>query len=412
MPPETTAARDRRLLAWLGCGLLAGGMPVHEVEEDVREVAEELGHPRVQVACTPTAITLSLTSGEPATFERVEGGLRLDQLAGVSRLQAGLRSGHISIDDALAKLATLRAQRHRYPHGGLLAGGILSGAGIALVLAPSWPSVLFAALIAPWTIALILLAPRSTLVRTLMPFFAAFIAATIAFLAARHGLVSAPLWTMVAPIAVLLPGATIVTGLTELAAGSMLAGTARLGHGTTQLLLFALGLGAAVVLLRVPLVDLDPTRPADLGWWAPVVGVVAVTIAISLMESVSIAMMPWLLATILATFLAMSAGNALSEAAWVGAFLGAAAASLVSSVVEFLRPQLPRVIAFLPSFWLLVPGSLGLVSLTRIQVAPEAAIGAVGGVTIIVAAIALGVIVGASLARPLRQVARRVSDDP
>src|SRR5699024_17881 len=99
---------------------------------------------------------------------------------------------------------------------------------------------------------------------------------------------------------------------------------------------------------------------------------------------------------------AMSAGNALSQAPWVGAFLGAAAASLVSTVIEFLRPQLPRVIAFLPSFWLLVPGSLGLVSLTRIEVAPDAAIGAVGGVTVIVAAIALGVVVGASLAAPLR----------
>src|SRR5699024_7029055 len=193
-----------------------------------------------------------------------------------------------------------------------------------------------------------------------------FLAAVVAFGGAQLGLVSSPLWTMIAPIAVLLPGALIVTGLSELAAGSMMAGTARLGHGTTQLLLFALGLGAAVVLLRVPVSDLDPTRPADLGWWAPLLGLVVVTLAISLMESVPVTMVPWLLVTIVGTFLAMSAGNALSQAPWVGAFLGAAAASLVSTVIEFLRPQLPRVIAFLPSFWLLVPGSLGLVSLTRI----------------------------------------------
>jgi uncharacterized membrane protein YjjB (DUF3815 family) len=188
----------------------------------------------------------------------------------------------------------------------------------------------------------------------------------------------------------------------------MLAGTARLGHGTTQLLLFGLGLGAAVVLLRVPVEDLDPARPADLGWWAPLLGVVIVTIAISLMESVPISMVPWLLVTILATFLALSAGNLLSEAPWLGAFLGATAASLVATVVEFLRPQVPRVVAFLPSFWLLVPGSLGLVSVTQIEVAPNTAIGAVGGVTVVVAAIALGVIVGASLARPLRSVARGI----
>lgn len=408
MTPEPPDVRTRRLLAWLGCGLLAGGMPVHEAEEDVREVAHALGHYRVQVACSPNATQLALASGEAATLERVEGGVRLDQLAEVSVLQAGLRTGAISVDDALRRLGALRSQPHRYPRGGLLAGGILSAVGIALVLAPAWSSVLFAALIAPWTVALMVLAGKSTLVRTLMAFFAAFMASIIAFLAAQQGLVAAPLWTLIAPIAVLLPGATIVTGLTELAAGSMIAGTARLGHGTTQLLLFALGLGAAVALLRVPAEQLNPTRPDELGWWAPLVGVVLVTIAISLMESVSITMVPWLLATILATFLAMSAGNAWSDAPWVGAFLGAGAASLVATVVEFLRPQLPRVIAFLPSFWLLVPGSLGLVSLTRIEVAPDAAIGAVGGVVVIVAAIALGIVVGASLARPLRAVARRV----
>ncbi|MCK0110583.1 threonine/serine exporter family protein [Ornithinimicrobium sp. F0845] len=406
MPAETDETRTRRLLAWLGCGLLAGGMPVHEAEEDVRAVAAALGHPRTQVACSPNAITLSLASGEPATLERVEGGLRLDQLAEVSVLQAGLRTRTITVEDALAKMSTLRAQPHRYAHGGLLGGGLLAAVGIALVLAPSWPSVLFAALIAPWTVTLMVFSGRSALVRTLMPFFAAFIAAMIAFLAAGQGLVSSPLWTLVAPIAVLLPGALIVTGLTELAAGSMMAGTARLGYGATQLLLFALGMGAAVVLLRVPPEEIDLTRP--LGWWAPVVGVVIVTIAISLMESVSISMVPWLLATILATFLALTAGNALSDAPWLGAFLGATAASLVATVVEFLRPQLPRVIAFLPSFWLLVPGSLGLVSLTRIEVAPDTAIGALGGVVIIVAAIALGIVVGAALARPMRSVARRV----
>lgn len=400
--------RSRRLLGWLGAGLLAGGMPVHEVEEDVHEAAEALGYRTAQVACSPTGITLALTSGGPATFEQVDGGLRLDQLAEVSAVHAGLRTGETTPEDALAHLATLRQQPHRYALTGLFGGGILSGVGIALVLAPNWPSVLFAALLAPVTILLLVLAGSSRMVQTLMPFFAAFIVASAAFLLASQGLVPAPLWTLVAPIAVILPGATIVTGLTELAAGSMVAGTSRLAHGTTRMLLFALGVGAAVVLWQVPVDQLDPTRPVELGWWAPLLGVVVVTVAISLLESVPVGLAPWLLLTVLATYLAQAAGLNLSGAAWAGAFLGAAAASLVATVVEFLRPQLPRVVAFLPSFWLLVPGSLGLVSVSQVEVAPDAAIGAVGGVTVIITAIALGIVVGASLARPLRAVARRI----
>lgn len=404
---EPTDGRDRRLLAWLGAGLLAGGIPAQEVEQDVRLVAAGLGHPGAQVACLPRGVHVALASGRPSTYEQVEGGLRLDQLADVSAVLAGVRSGRLTPDDALARLATLRGQAHRYAIPGLLVGGVLSGVGIALVLAPAWPSVAFSALFAPLTVGLILVAARSRALATLMPLFAAFITATAAFWGAGAGLVEAPLWTLVAPIAVILPGATIVTGLVELAAGSMVAGTSRVAHGSVQLLLFALGVGAAAALLGVPADHLDPARPVELGWWAPPLGVVVVTVAIALMESLRPSAVPWLLATALATYLAQLLGQGLADARWAGAFLGAVAAIIVATVVEFLRPALPRSVAFLPSFWLLVPGSFGLVSVTQLEVAPDVAVGAVLAVTLVITAIALGVVVGASLASPLRHIARR-----
>ena len=256
--PGTHPERDRRLLAWLGAGLLAGGIPTHEVEADLRALASTLGHPRAQVACLPRGVWVTLSAGQPSTFEAVEGGLRLEQLADGSALLAGLRAGRLTPDEALASLAMLRSQPHRYRVPGLAAGGVLSGVGIALVLAPAWPSVVFAALLAPVTVVLMLLSGRNRTISTLTPLLAAFVTALVAFSAASAGWVSAPLWTLVAPIAVLLPGATIVTGLVELAAGSMVGGTSRLGHGTVQLLLFALGVGAAVALLDVPGGDMHP----------------------------------------------------------------------------------------------------------------------------------------------------------
>lgn len=405
---ETLEERDRRLLAWLGAGLLAGGMPVHEAEEDVREAALALGHPEVEVGCFPTALHVALAPGRAATFEKVEGGLRLDQLADVSAIHAGLRTGRTDAEAALEHLASLRGQPHRYPRIGLPLGGILSAAGIALVLAPAWSSLLFAVLLAPVTVALILLAGRHPTVRTLVPLAAAFATAAAACWAHAQGLVDAPLWTLVAPIAVLLPGATIVTGLTELAAGSMVAGTARLGHGTTQMLLFALGVGGAVALQRVPVEVLQQPRPDALGWSAPLVGVVLVTVAIALMEALPLRSMPWLLVTVLGTYLGQLLGHELLGARWAGAFVGAVVASLGATLVEFLRPQLPRAVAFLPCFWLLVPGSLGLISVAQIEVGAGAAVQAVVDVTVVIVAIALGVMVGAALARPLRLVARRL----
>ena len=401
-------ARDRQLLAWMGAGLLAGGMPVHEVEDDVRDLASALGHRRAQVACSPTGLMVSLRSGEPATFEQVDGGLRLDQLADVLALRSALASGRSTPEDALDQLARLRAQPHRYRTSGFVGGGVLSGVGIGLILAPAPASFLFTVVVAPLTPLFLLLAGRGRALRTLTPFLAGFAVAVLAFLAAGQGWLDAPLLTLVAPIAVLLPGALIVTGLTELAAGAMVAGSSRLAFGLVQLLLFVLGVGAALALVGGPEGLLDTTSPVSPGWWAPLVGLAVVTVAIALLESVPVRQLPWLAGAILATFTAQALTLTVTDERWAGAFVGGAVAALASTLLEYVRPELPRMVAFLPSFWLLVPGSLGLISMAQFEVGPGEAAIAVADVVVVVAAIALGVIVGAALAAPLRRLARQL----
>ncbi|KRE39336.1 hypothetical protein ASG73_03130 [Janibacter sp. Soil728] len=409
-PPQLTEPQQtRRLLAWLGSGLLAGGMPVHEVEEDVREAAAALGHDSIEVAASPTGMWVTLSSGEASTFESVDGGVRLDQLAEVTAVHAALTAGTLPAAEALQRLSVLRQHPHRYPAYGLPLGTFLVATGIALVLAPTWSSIAFAAVISQVVAGLMALSGRTLLVGPLLPFLAAFASSVAAFALADQGLIDAPLWTLVPPIAVLLPGSLIVTGLTELSAGAMMAGTGRLAFGGTQMLLATLGVGAAVAVLGVPLSLIDGERPDALGWWAPLIGLVIIAVGISLLESVPPSLVPALLITVVATFIAQSLGNLTGQGAWVGAFLGACAASLTATLVEFVRPQVPRVVAFLPSFWLLVPGALGLVSVAQIESSPTAGVIAVAEVLVIVASIALGVLVGAGLAHPLRSVVTRLS---
>lgn len=409
-PPQPDEAQQtRRLLAWMGSGLLAGGMPVHEVEEDVREAAAALGHDGIEVAASPTGLWVTLASGEPATFEAVDGGVRLDQLAEVTAVHAALTAGILPAAEALQRLSVLRQRPHRYPAYGVPLGSFLVAVGIALVLAPAWSSIVFAAVISQVVAGLVLLGGRTLFVGPLLPFLAAFTSSAAAFALAERGLVDAPLWTLVPPIAVLLPGSLIVTGLTELSAGAMMAGTGRLAYGGTQMLLAALGVGAAVAVLGVPLSSLDGARPEGLGWWVALVGLVLIAVGITLLESVPPSLVPALLVTVLATFVAQSIGNLAGEGPWVGAFVGACAASLTATLIEFVRPQVPRVVAFLPSFWLLVPGSLGLVSVAQIESSPTAGVLAAVEVLVIVASIALGVLVGAGLAHPLRSMTTRLS---
>src|SRR5699024_2096106 len=113
----------------------------------------------------------------------------------------------------------------------------------------------------------------------------------------------------------------IVTGLTELSAGSMVAGTSRLAYGATQLLLATLGVGAAVAALGVPLSRINGERPDELGLWAPLLGLLLIAVGISLLESVPPSLVPALLVTILATVVAQELGRATGQGAWLGAFL-------------------------------------------------------------------------------------------
>ena len=104
------------------------------------------------------------------------------------------------------------------------------------------------------------------------------------------------------------------------------------------------------------------------------------------------------------TFLAQSAGQELYGAP-LGGFAGGLTAALGAALVK--RPGgPPSLVVFLPSFWLLVPGSLGLIGTT--QLAADTGDGfatALGAVAVIVA-IALGVLVGSAVGARLSTAAK------
>ena len=75
-------------------------------------------------------------------------------------------------------------------------------------------------------------------------------------------------------------------------------------------------------------------------------------------------------------------------------------------------PNLPRLVVSLPSFWLLVPGSLGLLSATQLALDPGGAAATAVGVLAVVTAIALGLLVGAAIAQSVRGVLRRARRRP
>ncbi len=400
-PVQDGELASRRLLAYLGTAMIATGAPAHEVEQELCELGRHLGHPDVQVAAGATGITLALHSGAPATYESVNGPLRLDQGADVRRLRQRLLTDEITPQGAEAVLLGLRSKRPPYPGWVASLGYVAISAGIALILQPGWANVLTAALGGVLVVGVLQTAGRRPALAALVPTVAALLVGLLVFATADAGWLDGPLRTALPPLAVLLPGALLVTGLSELAAGHMVAGASRLLYGLVQLVLFALGLSAAAAILSTPADELRNIRVDSPGWWVAPLGLVVILVGIAALEGVSVGQAPWVGLVLVGTFLAQLAGQQLGSAP-LGAFLGALAASFGASLVELVRPELPRLVVFMPSFWLLVPGSLGLIGVSQV---------ATGGATSwydvvsVVGAIAVGLMLGTTV-RAIRRTGR------
>jgi uncharacterized membrane protein YjjP (DUF1212 family) len=397
----------RALLARLGAAMVATGQPVSDVEDELARVSAALGYPDVQIGASPTGVILNLASGAASTFEGVNGGLRLDQSAEVRAICHRLLLSTVTVSEASEELLNLRNRPPRYPEWLANLGWIAIAVGIALILQPGGANVAFAAVGAVVVVALFRLGQRYSLIATLLPTLAAFLLACGVFAAANAELLDGPLRTLLPPLAVLLPGALIVTAMSELAAGDMVAGTSRLAFGLVQLLLFTLGIVAASHVVAVPAGELTNIRVDTLGWWAAPLGLILISVGIGVLESPPVRLLPWITVVLVLAFAAQSFGQHVGGAV-LGSFLGAVAASLGSSLVEAVRPNLPRLVVFLPAFWLLVPGSLGLLSATALIANAYGGGANAAGVASVVCAIAVGLLVGAAVSRSFGGALRRV----
>ena len=396
----------RRLLVHLGTAILATGAPVHEVEDEVRELGSHLGYADVQVAAAATGLTLSLRSGAVATVETVRGPLRLDQGVDVRLVRHRLITGQITPADADQVLLGLRSKRSPYPGWASSSGYVAVSTGIALILQPGGANVAAAAVGGLLVVGLLQVAGRLPAFASLVPTVAAFLVGLEVFAAAQVGLLDGPLRTVLPALAVLLPGALLVTGLSELAAGHMVAGSSRLLYGTVQLVLFTLGLTAATAALGTPASRLDNVRVDSPGWWAAPLGLIVILGGIAALEGVRLAQLPWVGVVLGLTFAAQLGGQLTGSVA-LGAFLGALLASFGATLVELVRPEIPRLVVFMPSFWLLVPGSLGLIGVSQVVIAHGSGGGAYEVVTTI-GAIAVGLMLGTSLTGTARSAVRRL----
>lgn len=407
---ETSEHELLSFLASLGAALGAIGETVDAVELRLAAVARAYGLHDARFSVFPTSLLLTLGRGRAATIEpttRLSATPRLDQIAAVHRLAEQAERGAVAPADGITRLEEIRQARSRFGTVTSVLGYAILTIGIALILHPAPSDVAAAALLGALVGILRRLAAGRRTVETLLPFLAAFCVAGLTALAVEHDVTDPGLRAIIASLVVFIPGVALTTAFLELAEGQMISGSSRLVWGGTQLGLLAFGIVAGIGAVGVPASRAFSSDDPVLGPWAPWLGVLVFAIGVTVAHSAPTGALASLLVVLYAAWAGQVVGNALFGG-YVSGFVGAMVMTVVAYLLARLPSTMPVYAMFLPGFWLLVPGALGLIGLTTLVATPEAASsGDILAVVGSIAAVALGVLCGVELHRWLIGAGRR-----
>ena len=403
MRAQTPAADADVLLEFLfrlGQAYLACGEQTAKVELTLRRIATANRMRRARVVLFPTAVFITLHDGEQERVTLAEGpsdSFRLDQIADVYELGSAAEAGAISPAMGLERLNEIRRKGARFGKAGVIVGHAILSIGVAIVLAPTFPSIVATAVLGAIVGILKVFNQNRPLFAVPVPVVAAMLVSTLVFVAVEKGFPVDPLHVLVPPLVTFLPGAVLTLGMVDLAYGDMVSGSSRLIAGFVQLVLLAFGLVAgAMVVGYTPYNLLDAVSPVVDAPWIPWAGVIVFGLGSYLHFSAPRRSLGWTLILLLLTFGAQQMGSVVIGAG-MGGFFGMLVATPLSYLIHMRFRGPPAMVTFLPSFWLLVPGALGLLSTARILSDRDAGIDGLIAVVFLFTSIALGTLMGASV---------------
>lgn len=402
----TPERRDaERFLLRLARALHESGAPSHRIEEAMAILAPRLGI-EGRFFSTPTSIFVSFGSEEESrtTLLRVEpSGVDLERMVRVDEVIADVHADRLGMPEATAALDALAVRPPRYGSALTIAAFGLAAATVARFLGGGLHEVAAATLVGAQTGGFAVLAARHRDAARVLEWIASFAAAAAAV---GWALVFTPLVPAIAAVAgliVLLPGLTLTVALTELATRHLVSGTARLAGAALTFL--AIGFGLAL--------------GARLG---PLVGAAAVAVPVAPLpgwtEALALALSPLALTVlfrarpkdgfVIAVAGAVAYGTQRVAGAVAGPEIGMLVAAFATGLVGNLHARVnhrPAAVAIVPSLILLVPGSLGVRSVSAL-VAKDVVPGIEALFTLVVlaAALAAGILLANFVTPPKRSL--------
>lgn len=367
LPPVSSNADPRiAFILNLGRALHTSGYSADRLEEALSLASDRLGLIG-QYFSTPTSIMASFgPQDDQRTFmSRVEpAGSDLGKLARVDQVTRDVLGGRLTPSEGTAAIAAVESMPPAYgPWITTLAFGLVSGSGARFLGGGTTEVALGIAV--GLVIGLLALAAASHpgLGRVFEP-VAAFTASLIIATAAAAGMHVSALTATLAGVIVLIPGLTLTTAITELSSRHLASGTARLAGAMVLLLGIAFGIALGAKLVSLVAGSVPQLAPVPLPGWTILVPLVVAPLAFVVLLHAE-----WrdagyiLIAGALAFLGAWFGGRYLGPE--LGAFGGALMTGIGSRWYSRITNR-PSTITLVPGLLLLVPGSIGLRSLTSL----------------------------------------------
>ncbi|MGO4258002.1 threonine/serine ThrE exporter family protein [Marmoricola sp. RAF53] len=396
--PDQPPAAVLDLLRRLGVALCQSGEAVDRVGRILEDVAAAYDARQVRFFVLPTGVFVRLQIGESATIDFSPGSvdqLRLDQIDALYRLVDLIRRRRVDVRGASTELDRILASRPRFGPLVAIAGTAVLTLGLGLLLnptasaVPAYPALgVLVGIMAWW-------AARSEALALVLTVSTAFVVSWAAFEFAQPLLNANALDLVIPSLVTLLPGATLTIATVELSSGSIMSGSTRLVFGLERLLLLAFGIAMGAQLAGTAGAVTGSAAP--LGPWAPWLGVLLLGFGHFYASSAPSSALVWLLLVLsLAYGVQVVSGEILGSLA--SCFVAGAVIVPVAYTVQERAGGPPAQVTFLPAFWLLVPGALGLEGVTEILSEGQAAgIADFLNALLSIVAIAIGVLVGSAV---------------
>jgi uncharacterized membrane protein YjjP (DUF1212 family) len=348
-------------------------------------------------------LNLETAAGSRTAFIPIRtSSIDLETLARLQEIALEVGTGRMLPEEGHLEIRTLVMRPPRFPVSLNLLGGLLSTSAVAVLLGGGWRE-LIAALPTGLAVGLFYrVTRRSRRFQGLLECSCAAFGTAIA-LGLGHVLQEFD-WTLVilAAIVQFLPGLRITQGVSELAAGDLVAGVARLGGALMTLMNLGIGVG----LISAVFVGLQVMpKTSDAGGselWMVLIAIPVAAAGFAVIENARRRDVGWVLIGVAVATLGSRFGAQL-----LGAIMGVGIASLLVGLAGNVYSRFlhhPKATITVPGLTILVPGALGLQGIFALiggglSQASNAGVLALQTV-LIAAALVVGLTISESLIRP------------